>query len=63
MRNLKGIDVNENKPPRSQKLKGMDLFTLDLKVEWPANLIFSRASLLNYQILFRTILGLNYLLK
>lgn len=41
----------------------MDLFTLDLKVEWPANLIFSRASLLNYQILFRTILGLNYLLK
>ncbi|CAD8057088.1 unnamed protein product [Paramecium sonneborni] len=63
IRNLRGIDINENKPPRTQKLKGIELFTLDIKVEWPANLIFSRASLLNYQILFRSLMSLNYLLK
>lgn len=29
-------------------MKGTDLFTIDMKVNWPANLILSRASLVNY---------------
>lgn len=61
--NLRGGDIGENKPPRMQKLRGFDLFTLDIRVSWPANLILSRAALVNYQIIFRSLFNLHSIEK
>lgn len=34
-------------------LKGVDVFSLDYKVEWPLSLVFSKRELTKYQLLFR----------
>ncbi|KAM3146816.1 hypothetical protein pb186bvf_000970 [Paramecium bursaria] len=59
--NLKGGEVIDHRPPRSSKIKGAEGFTIDAKVPWPSNLILSRASIVCYQILFRSLFNLHYI--
>lgn len=63
LQNIKGADLTDKSSVHaaSQNLKGIDLFTLDLKVQWPVNLVLSRASMVRYQIFFRCLFYCRYI--
>jgi gamma-tubulin complex component 2 len=42
-------------------LRGVDLFTIDLRINWPINLVLSRTSMVKYQILFKSLFFFKYI--
>lgn len=65
LQNLKGNELlNMDKGSvhsSSASLRGIDLFTIDLKVMWPLNLVLSRTSMVKYQIIFKSLFYFKYI--
>lgn len=42
-------------------LRGVDLFTIDLRVQWPISLVLSRSAMVKYQIIFKSLFYFKYI--